>query len=70
MEERLQEYGKMQVVKTPAENSYLIFDKGNFNLFKDFYINGRNTRFNYILPITSGGEFLTLIMLHKLTQSL
>jgi tripartite motif-containing protein 2/3 len=32
VEERLQEYGKMQVVKTPAENSYLIFDKGNFSL--------------------------------------
>ena len=28
VEERLQEYGRMQVVKTPAENSYLVFDKG------------------------------------------
>ena len=44
VEERLQEYGKMQVVKTPAENSYLIFDKGNFSVVKDYYIDGRNIR--------------------------
>ena len=30
VEERLQEYGRMQVVKTPAENSYLVFEKGKF----------------------------------------
>ena len=30
VEERLQEYGRMQVVKTPAENSYLVFDKGKY----------------------------------------
>jgi len=34
VEERLQEYGKMQVVKTPAENSYLIFDKGEESILQ------------------------------------
>ena len=28
VEERLLEYGQMQVVTTPAENSYLVFEKG------------------------------------------
>ena len=28
VEERLMEYGKMQVVTVPAENSYLVFEKG------------------------------------------
>ena len=28
VEERLIEYGQMQVVTTPAENSYLVFEKG------------------------------------------
>ena len=30
VEERLLEYGQMQVVTTPAENSYLVFEKGEF----------------------------------------
>lgn len=29
VEERLLEYGQMQVVTTPAENSYLVFEKGD-----------------------------------------
>ena len=31
VEERLQEYGQMQVVTSPAENSYLVFEKGTFD---------------------------------------
>ena len=33
VEERLLEYGQMQVVTTPAENSYLVFEKGRKEFF-------------------------------------
>ena len=59
----------MQVVKTPAENSYLIFDKGNFLSIQGLLYKWTE-HLIYILPMTNGGGFLTLIMLHKLTQSL
>ena len=35
--ERLGEYGQMQVVTTPAENPYLVFEKGTYHLIYVLY---------------------------------
>ena len=35
--ERLVEYGQMQVVTTPAENPYLVFEKGTYHLIYVLY---------------------------------
>ena len=46
VEERLLEYGQMQVVTTPAENSYLVFEKGKKSkLLKKF---GRKVQFHFL----------------------